>query len=132
MVLGNPPWERVKHQEREWFAARCPAVAGAPDAAARGRLVRALADVQPALHAAYEEERRRADAGARFLLRSGRFPLSGRGDVNTYGPFLETALQILTSNDADEIRAALAELQAAGDALHGSVHAKLVQASQTS
>lgn len=47
-------------------------------------------------------------------------------------PEVEKAVQILASNDADEIRAALAELQAAGDALHGSVHTKLAQAAQTS
>ncbi len=43
-------------------------------------------------------------------------------------PEIEKAIRILTSEDADQIRAALAELQAAGDALHGSVHAKLVAA----
>ncbi len=46
-------------------------------------------------------------------------------------PEVEKAIQILASNDADEIRAALAELQAAGDALHGSVHAQLLHAAET-
>ncbi len=46
-------------------------------------------------------------------------------------PEVGKAVQILTSNDIDEIRTALAELQAAGDALHGRVHAKLAQAVQT-
>ena len=30
VVLGNPPWERVKLQEKEWFAARSPEIANAP------------------------------------------------------------------------------------------------------
>ncbi|MBI1918502.1 MAG: N-6 DNA methylase [Planctomycetes bacterium] len=98
VVLGNPPWERLKLQQREWFAARCPAIAAAPDAATRRRLVESLKRERPALHAAFEEARRRADAEARFLLRSGRFPLSGRGDVNTYGPFVETARLLLKPN----------------------------------
>ena len=32
VILGNPPWERVKLQDQEFFAQRDPAVAGAPAA----------------------------------------------------------------------------------------------------
>ena len=46
-------------------------------------------------------------------------------------PEIERTIQILTSEDAGQIRAALAELQVAGDALHGSVHAKLAKATET-
>jgi hypothetical protein len=46
-------------------------------------------------------------------------------------PEFQKTLQILTSKDADEIRSALAELQAAGNALHGSVHTKLAAAAET-
>ena len=34
-VLGNPPWERIKLQEQEFFAARSERIAKAPNAAAR-------------------------------------------------------------------------------------------------
>jgi Eco57I restriction-modification methylase len=95
VVLGNPPWERIKVQEREWFAVHCPAVANAPDAAARRRLVARLREEQPALHIAYDRDCRRAEAETRFLLRSGRYPLSGRGDINAYGPFVETSRLLL-------------------------------------
>ena len=40
-------------------------------------------------------------------------------------PQVEKALVVLQSHDADQIKAALAELRAAGDALHDRVHAKL-------
>ena len=42
VVLGNPPWERVKLQEKEFFAARSPAIANAPNKAARDRLIKRL------------------------------------------------------------------------------------------
>jgi hypothetical protein len=41
-VLGNPPWERVKLQEKEFFAARHPEIAKAATAAARKKLIAAL------------------------------------------------------------------------------------------
>ena len=34
-VLGNPPWERIKLQEQEFFAQRDETIANAPNAAAR-------------------------------------------------------------------------------------------------
>ena len=49
VVLGNPPWERVKLQEREWFAARRPDITAAPNAAARRRMIEALETEDPAL-----------------------------------------------------------------------------------
>jgi hypothetical protein len=42
VVLGNPPWERIKLQEQEFFAARSPEIANAPNKAARDRLIKAL------------------------------------------------------------------------------------------
>ena len=35
VVLGNPPWERIKIQEKEWFASRRPDIANATNAAQR-------------------------------------------------------------------------------------------------
>ena len=43
-VIGNPPWERVKLQEQEFFASRSPVIANAANAAARKKLIAALAD----------------------------------------------------------------------------------------
>ena len=47
VVLGNPPWERIKLQEQEFFALRDPEIAQAPNAAARGRLITKLKDAAP-------------------------------------------------------------------------------------
>ena len=41
-VIGNPPWDRIKLQEVEWFAIRDPEVALAPTAAARSAGIRRL------------------------------------------------------------------------------------------
>jgi hypothetical protein len=97
-VLGNPPWERIKLQEQEFFAARDPEIATAPNAAARGKLITKLKEAAPATreHALYEEfevAKRAAEASSLFARvpaeEGGRFPLTGRGDVNTYALFAE-------------------------------------------
>jgi hypothetical protein len=95
VVLCNPPWERVKLQEEEFFASRDPEIARAPNKAARERLIRELPRRNPGLWAEYRQALRAAEAASRFLRVSGRFPLTGRGDVNTYAVFAELARDLL-------------------------------------
>ena len=96
LVIGNPPWDRIKLQEQEFFAARDPEIAAAPNKAARGKMISALkmADepFRRALHAEFETAKRVAEASSAFarIGSDGRFPLTGRGDVNTYALFAES------------------------------------------
>lgn len=90
MVLGNPPWERIKLQEKEWFATRRPEIANAPNAAARRKMIDALRDEDAALYEAFLDDRRKAEGESHFVRGSDRYPLCGRGDVNTYTIFAET------------------------------------------
>ncbi len=98
VVLGNPPWERVKLQEKEWFAARRPDITAAPNTAARGRMIAALATEDASLLAAFRGDLRRADGESSLLRNSGRFPLCGKGDINTYAVFAETNRLLLGRN----------------------------------
>ena len=94
-VLGNPPWERIKLQEKEWFAARVPEIAQATNAAARIRLIAKLKIEHPTLHAEFLADLRQAEGESHLLRSSGRYPLTGRGDVNTYALFSETCRDVL-------------------------------------
>uniref|UniRef100_UPI00258041F4 Eco57I restriction-modification methylase domain-containing protein n=1 Tax=Candidatus Solincola tengchongensis TaxID=2900693 RepID=UPI00258041F4 len=89
VVLCNPPWERIKLQEQEFFATRDAEVADAPNKAARERLISRLPEKKPELWEEYQEALHYAKAQGKFLRHSGRFPLSARGDINTYSVFSE-------------------------------------------
>jgi hypothetical protein len=88
-VLGNPPWERVKLQEQEFFALRNEKIANAPNAAARKKLIAKLPDEDPPLWAEWCAASRMAEGESHFIRQSGRYPLCGKGDVNTYSIFAE-------------------------------------------
>ncbi len=88
-VLGNPPWERIKLQEEEFFAPRAPEIAKAPNAAARKRLIADLPKTRPALYAAYLHALQQAERQSKFFRQSGRYPLTGKGDINVYSIFAE-------------------------------------------
>jgi hypothetical protein len=97
VVLGNPPWERIKLQEQEFFAERHPEIAAAANAAARGRLIRALPEIDPSLHVAFRAALRRSDGESLLVRQTGRYPLCGRGDVNTYAVFAELNRTLLAA-----------------------------------
>ena len=97
VVLGNPPWERIKLQEKEFFADKDPEIANARTAAERRKLIRQLSQTNPALHAAYTAALRESEAASHFLRDSGRFPLAAGGDINTYAVFAGLTRQIVAS-----------------------------------
>ena len=99
VVLGNPPWERLKLQEKEFFAARpepeARDIADAPNKAARQRLINALQGRSQHLADDFDNARRHAESSSLFARQSQRFPLAGRGDVNTYSIFAELGRELL-------------------------------------
>lgn len=115
VMLGNPPWERIKLQEEEFFATRSPLVAMAKNKAERAQRIEWLREgvllhrVHPdleraegltppnraemALYDSFIAARRGAEAASLYAHDSRRYPLTGVGDVNTYALFSETFLQ---------------------------------------
>ena len=94
-VLGNPPWERVKLQEKEYFAGIAPDIAAAKSKTARDLMIAALEAEHPDLYAAFTTAKRRAEGESHLLRSTGRYPMCGRGDVNTYAVFAEGMRSIL-------------------------------------
>ncbi len=117
-VLGNPPWERIKLQEEEFFATRHRDVAEAKNKAERSQRIGWLAEgmlarhlfpelehpaqecaAEQRLYAEFITARRTAEAMSLFAHvkgeDGGRYPLTGVGDVNTYALFAETFAQLM-------------------------------------
>ena len=94
-VIGNPPWDRMKLQQVEWFAARRPVIAMAPRAAARKRMIAELQKAQDPLAEDFRLASKRAAAGTRVARTSGDYPLLARGDLNLYSLFVERAMTLV-------------------------------------
>ena len=122
-VLGNPPWERIKLQEEEFFATRHKAIAEAKNKAERSQRIQwlsegmlaqhlypgsglgqdtAVGEKERELYAEFITARRTAEAASLFAHvkgeDGGRYPLTGVGDVNTYALFAETISQLIRSS----------------------------------
>ena len=94
-VIGNPPWDRMKLQQVEWFAARRPEIGHARRAADRKRMIRALRDDGDPLAADFERANERVDSALRVARTSGGYPWLSRGDVNLYSLFVERAMALV-------------------------------------
>ena len=94
-IIGNPPWDRMKLQEVEWFAARKPEIAHAVRAADRKRLIGQLERAGDSLWLEYQQAGNRAETAARIARDSGEYPLLSGGDVNLYALFVERAQSLV-------------------------------------
>ncbi len=94
-IIGNPPWDRIKLQEVEWFATRAPELALAPTAAARRKGIRELREQGSSLAAEFDAAKACSDQLGRLIRESGHYPLLGGGDVNLYSLFVERALSLV-------------------------------------
>ena len=92
-VLGNPPWEKIKLQEREFFESRSPRIAHAQTASERRKLMDALKEsAEPedrALYSEYLSALRSHEGEMKAARFSGRYRYTGQGDLNTYALFGE-------------------------------------------
>ncbi len=94
-VIGNPPWDRIKLQEVEWFETRAPELARAPTAAARTAGIQRLRDRGAPLAAEFDAAKERADKLGQLIRASGHYPLLGGGDINLYSLFVERAMGLI-------------------------------------
>ncbi|TSD87553.1 restriction endonuclease [Mycobacterium sp. KBS0706] len=94
-VIGNPPWDRMKLQEVEWFAARRPGIALAQTAAERKKMITALFDSSDPLTKDYEHAQRTAESAARVARTQGNYPQLSGGDINIYSLFIERAQSLI-------------------------------------
>lgn len=95
LVFGNPPWDTLSPDKKEFFSAYEPDVRS-QDRDGQNRLVDALLEDE-SIAASWRQYRRDLYADVHFFKNSGRYQLFapgnlGKGDFNVYRMFVETAL----------------------------------------
>ena len=93
-ILTNPPWDKIKLLEKEYFASRDPEIANAKKAADRKKLIDTLPDRNPVLYAEYLTSKRALDVTAHFSHESGRYALGNVGEANLYPLLTETVMHL--------------------------------------
>jgi hypothetical protein len=98
VVLGNPPWERIKLQDKEHWA-DVPEIRDAANKTERDRRIlawrRSANLFQQERVAQYDRAIHITEAESQFMRISGNYPLTATGDFNTYALFAERARSIV-------------------------------------
>ncbi len=95
-VLGNPPWARLKLVHDVWFKGRADNIATCRKQNLRTKMIEDLRLLNRPLYDEWDRALRQSETLINFIANSGKFPLSGVGDINTYPVFTELAsLEIL-------------------------------------
>jgi hypothetical protein len=94
-ILGNPPWERVKIQAKEFFATRKPQIANADNKSKRKELISNLEESDPDLYEEYQEAVSNSKSINNFFSESGQYDLAAKGDINYYPLFAELSRTLI-------------------------------------
>ena len=94
-VVGNPPWEKVKVEEQQWWGMHLPGVRGLPESR-RKREINSLRQTRTDLDGAYKRAIVDADR-LKHLLRSVH-PHLGAGDTDLYQAFCWRNWQVVRTS----------------------------------
>ena len=93
VILGNPPWERVNLEARQFFATIRPDIAEAMTSKRRD-LLKVLASEWPELMREFQEAQRRSTTEIAFYQNSGAYPHLNQARLNTYILFTELSARL--------------------------------------
>ncbi len=95
LIIGNPPWEKIKIQEVEWFAQRDPEIASIRRSSERKEKIDQLKQSGASLYSLFLKAQKIASGTSQLIRQSGLYPLCGQGDINTYPIFAELNTRLI-------------------------------------
>ena len=85
VLIGNPPWEKVKVEEQVWWGLRSPGLRSLPQID-KNRKIKEMKEERPELLLEYHADIQTADF-LRSVISKGPYPGIGSGDIDLYQAF---------------------------------------------
>ncbi len=93
VMCGNPPWDKIKVEDKKWFAQKNREdIVNAGTAAQRKKAIERLATTEPDLYGQYLQALADAEGMSRYVRLSERFALTATGDIDLFPMFAEMCL----------------------------------------
>jgi hypothetical protein len=94
-VIGNPPWDKMRFEEVQWFEPRLPSIARATTAAQRKQQIDRLREQADPLWTEYQTARQLSEQAMSMARRSPTLERLAGGDTNLYALFVAQAQRLL-------------------------------------
>jgi hypothetical protein len=96
VMLGNPPWEAIQPEEKEFFKEKSPSIASL-SGNKRKKAIDALKESNQILFEEWLKYSRNIISLAKFVNDSKKYPLTTSGKLNTYSLFTELNSELVSS-----------------------------------
>ena len=95
VILGNPPWEKIRFEDKNFFANYCPRIALINKKNERLNEIFKLSVSNPKLKEYYDIFTMQIELSKKQIKENERFCKSSDGELNTYALFTELAVRFL-------------------------------------
>ena len=95
-LIGNPPWERIKITDKEFFDGIVPAIVEAKSSSERYNLMKKEFRKNPYMFEEYKTAKIQSQKKTHFIKNSNFYNYSAVGDINTFLIFAERFISLLT------------------------------------
>ncbi|WP_370900295.1 Eco57I restriction-modification methylase domain-containing protein [Chryseobacterium gossypii] len=96
IVLGNPPWEKIRFEEKKFFALYSPSISSNHFKASRTTEITEVIERNKHLAEFSKEFQLQIEKTKKDLKRNSFFELSNNGELNTYALFTNAAIKLKT------------------------------------
>lgn len=98
IVIGNPPWEKIRFEDKKFFNQKYPDISSLSQKNARNVAIEKLEKSAPLDYEFYKDTITDYLSAKNLLKNNSLLHYSLFGELNTYNLFYELALNLLTSN----------------------------------
>lgn len=92
LILGNPPWEKINLEDKEFFLSRDPSISDITKASKRNKAIQQLEEINKPLFEEYHQELNKTNKAINFFKTKGIYDYGNEGLLNTYPLFTESGL----------------------------------------
>lgn len=98
IMLGNPPWDRMKNDPTEWFASLKPEIATESNTDTRNKKIEELASDNPELFQKWTAAVRQFECTSSLFRNSKLIPLGTKGEADLSTIFADLATRLISTS----------------------------------